>query len=68
VTRVKAFSAAYFELLRALPEVGPVLADLTDVVIGGAQASVHVGDEGIEEISTSELRKLVSDFRGVGGA
>ena len=68
VTRVKAFSAAYFEVLRALPEVGPVLADLTDVVIAGGQASVHVGDEGIEEISPSELGKLVASFRGVDGA
>jgi len=68
VTRVKAFSAAYFALLNALPELEPVLAELSDVVIAGAESSVRVGDEGIEEISTSELRELVAGFRGTDGA
>ena len=65
---MKAFSAAYFALLNALPELEPVLAELSDVVIAGAESSVRVGDEGIEEISTSELRELVAGFRGTDGA
>ena len=68
VIRVRAFSAAYFAVLAALPELEPVLSGLSDVLVAGAEASVAVGDEGVEEISTSELRKLVSGFRGVDGA
>jgi len=68
VVRIRVFSAAYFDLLRALPELAPVLAELKDVLVAGATASVHVGDEGIEEMPSSELRGLVADFRGVGGA
>jgi Ca-activated chloride channel family protein len=68
VTRVKAFSAAYFAVLNALPELEPVLTELSSVVVAGAESSVGVGDEGIEEISTSELRTLVAGFRGEGGA
>jgi Ca-activated chloride channel family protein len=68
VTRIKAFSAAYFDVLAALAELEPVFTELSDVIVAGAEASVAVGDEGIEEISTSELRKLVSGFRGVDGA
>jgi len=68
VTRVKAFSPAYFSVLSALPELAPVLAELSNVLVAGDAGSVQVGDEGIEEISTSELRRLVSAFRGVDGA
>lgn len=68
VTRVKAFSTAYFVVLSALPELGPVLTELRNVVVAGAESSVRVGDEGIEEISTSELTRLVAGFRGMDGA
>ena len=65
VIRVKAFSAAYFEMLGALPELEPVLRELGDVVVTGTRVSVRVGSEGIEQISTSELRELVAGFRGM---
>jgi Ca-activated chloride channel family protein len=65
VVRVEAFSSAYFALLRALPEIEPVLRELGAVVIAGAELSVHVGDEGVENISNSELRELVAGFRGL---
>jgi Ca-activated chloride channel family protein len=68
VTRVKIFSTAYFAVLNALPELEPVLAELNNAVVAGADLGVQVGDEGIEEISTSELRRLVAGFRGVDGA
>jgi hypothetical protein len=54
--------------LNALPELEPVLAELNNAVVVGADLGVQVGDEGIEEISTSELRRLVAGFRGVDGA
>jgi Ca-activated chloride channel family protein len=65
VIRVKAFSAAYFEVLGALPELEPVLRELGEVVVAGTRLAVRVGSEGIEEISTSELRELVAGFRGM---
>jgi Ca-activated chloride channel family protein len=68
VTRVRAFSAAYFRLLSALPELEPAFRELSTVVVAGVEVSVQVGDEGIEEISTSELRRLVAGFRGVDGS
>ena len=51
-----------------LPQLEPVLAELADMVIAGAEKSVGIGDEGMEEISSSELRRLVRAFRGVDGA
>jgi len=65
VVRIAAFSVAYFELLRSLPELEPVLREMGAVVVAGEAVSLHVGDEGLEEISTSELRELVSRFRGM---
>jgi len=65
VIRVKAFSAAYFEMLKVLPELEPVLRELGEVIVTGTRVAVQVGSEGIEEISTSELREMVSGFRGV---
>jgi Ca-activated chloride channel family protein len=64
---VSAFSAAYFALLRALPEIEPVLSELQPVVIAGTEVTLRVGTAGLEEISTSELRELVAGFRGVDG-
>jgi Ca-activated chloride channel family protein len=63
VIRVKSFTAAYFELLRALPELEPVLRELTEVVVAGERVSVRIGSEGMESISRSELAELVADFR-----
>ena len=68
VTRIKAFSAAYFEVLSALPEIAPVLRELSDVVIAGADSSVQIGADGLEEVSASLLKELVADFRGADGA
>jgi Ca-activated chloride channel family protein len=64
VIRVAAFSAAYFTVLRALPEIESVLREFGTVVVAGVELSLQVGDEGAEEITTSELRELVTGFRG----
>ncbi|MGE0158744.1 MAG: VWA domain-containing protein [Gemmatimonadales bacterium] len=63
--RVKSFTAAYFDLLRALPELEPVLRELSDVVVAGERVSVRVGSEGVESLSAAELAGLVTDFRGM---
>lgn len=64
VIRVKAFSTAYFEMLRALPELEAVLREAGDVLVAGERVSVRVGGDGAESLSASELRDLVSGFRG----
>jgi hypothetical protein len=64
VIRVKSFTAAYFDLLRVLPEIEPVLRELTEVLVAGERTSVRVGSEGAETLSAAELTQLVADFRG----
>jgi Ca-activated chloride channel family protein len=65
IIRVKSFTAAYFDVLRALPELEPVLRELADVVVAGQRVSVRVGSEGQESLSSSELAELVAGFRGM---
>jgi Ca-activated chloride channel family protein len=66
---VRTFSAAWFDLLRALPELVPVLREHETVVIAGAGLSLEVGAVGgIEAFAKDELRDLAADFRdGSGG-
>jgi len=67
VIRVKAFSTAYFEMLRALPELEAVLRDGAGsdaVLVAGARVSVQVGADGLETQTPTELRELVAGFRG----
>ena len=64
VIRVKAFSTAYFEMLRALPELEAVLREPGDVLVAGERVSVRVGGDGAESFSAAELRDLVAGFRG----
>lgn len=68
VVRVRAFSAAYFDLLAALPELVPVVRELGTVLIAGSEVTLRVEESGLEELSNSELRELVSEFRGMGEA
>jgi len=67
VIRVQAFSTAYFQLVRALPELEAVLRDGAtgdEVLVAGARVSVQVGAEGPTSMTAAELRQLVADFRG----
>ena len=65
---IKAFSSAYFDIVRAVSELELVLREVGTVVVAGAELSLSVGDEGIDEISASELTELVNGFRGEDGA
>jgi hypothetical protein len=68
VVHVKAFSAAYFQILGALPELKLVLGTLNPVIVAGRKVAVEVGSEGIEKLEQGRVRELVSRFRGPGGA
>jgi Ca-activated chloride channel family protein len=62
--RVKRFSAAWFDLVRALPEVEAPLRLHENVVIAGEKLSLQIGDDGVASFETTELRGIVDGFRG----
>lgn len=63
VTKVKAYSAAYFRLLSALPELQPVLRELGSVLVAGGAVSIQVGDEGVETLTEAQMNDMVTRFR-----
>jgi hypothetical protein len=64
VTAVSAFSPAYFELVRMLPELAPYLSAGPDVVVAGRRGSIRIAQRGIESWQAGELAVLVRNFRG----
>jgi hypothetical protein len=66
VIEVKAFSAVYFQLVAALPEIASVLKELDQVLIAGANVSFRISDEGIEELTDATMDELVQRFRVAG--
>lgn len=63
VTRVAAFSDAYFALVRALPELAPFLGVGEEFVVAGRRASVRIGAGGLTAWRPGDLEALVRDFR-----
>ena len=61
---VAAFSPAWFDLVRALPELEPVLRELGTVVVAGSGLGFRFGSEGEERLSSTELAEVVASFRG----
>jgi len=64
VTAVAAFSRAYFELVRLLPEITPYLSAGEQVVVAGRRGSIKIAHRGIESWKPGELMALVRNFRG----
>jgi hypothetical protein len=64
ITAVAAYSRAYFQLVRVLPEIAPCLSVGDEVLIAGRRASVQIGRSGIEGWKPGELEDLVRNFRG----
>ena len=64
---VEAFSSAYFDLVRSVPELELVLREFDTVVVAGAEVSLRIGDEGVDDLTASELTELVNGFRGEDG-
>ncbi len=61
---VAPFSPAYFELVRALPELAPWLGAGDAVVIAGTRVSIKIDSTGITAWRASQLAGTVRDFRG----
>ena len=64
VTDVAAYSRAYFQLVRLLPEVAPCLSVGEEILIAGRKASVRIGPLGVEVWQPGQLAALVRNFRG----
>ncbi|HSJ13788.1 MAG TPA: VIT and VWA domain-containing protein [Longimicrobiales bacterium] len=65
VVHVRAFSAAYFALLAALPELVPYARELADVQVSGSRVLVRItGDGGVEQLGSADLARAVTEFRG----
>ncbi|MDP2956305.1 MAG: VWA domain-containing protein [Longimicrobiales bacterium] len=66
--KVKAYSAAYFRLLEALPELRPALKELGTALVAGGRVSIQVGDEGVETLTEAMMSDIVIRFRGAPAA
>jgi hypothetical protein len=62
VTKVKAYSKAYFALLDAAPELREMFALGERVLVAGQGVALEVGEAGREELSTTEVHKLLKDL------
>jgi Ca-activated chloride channel family protein len=65
---IRAFSAAYFDLVRSVPELGLVARGMDRVVVAGEELSIRFGEEGREDLSAPELADVVRGFRGEDGS
>ena len=64
IVSIEAFSAAYFALLNALPELRDALALGDDVLIAGSRVSIRVQRTGVSTMMGSDVQQLAKDFRG----
>ena len=58
------YSAAYFQVLEALPELKPFVTRFDLVDVGGVRVRVKFGNTGLSTLGPAELARLVADFRG----
>lgn len=63
IVPVEAFSAAYFALLRELPELETILKSFDQVSIAGKRVTIKIGPVGGKALSGAELSRIVTEFR-----
>jgi Ca-activated chloride channel homolog len=63
VVTIEPYSDAYFAVLRALPELVPVVQVLELVTVAGQRSSVRLASGGVTTLSDAALRRLVQEFR-----
>jgi hypothetical protein len=61
VVTVEPFSPAYFELLRRLPELAPIVQRFDRVVVAGARVNIRFGPGGTTDVQ--EIASVVRRFR-----
>jgi Ca-activated chloride channel family protein len=64
VRAVKPYSSAYFELVKAIPELGDAFALGDRVLVAGATVAIEVSAAGAETLSERELASAVRAWRG----
>ena len=64
VIEVRAYSSAWFDLMKALPELEAVLRAHESVVVGGRELTLHIGTEGADRFDSDELEEVARGFRG----
>lgn len=62
VMKVKAYSAAWFKLADAIPELREVFALGDKVVVSGRAISITVGADGVESLDDNDLRRIQSQW------
>ena len=62
VIKVKAYSAAWFKLVDAIPELREVFALGDKVVVSGRAISITVGPDGVESLDDNDLRRIQSQW------
>lgn len=60
--RVKSYSAAYFALLRAVPELGEPFGLGDRVVVFGRKVAVEVAADGDEQLSDAQVAAVAADW------
>ena len=64
VVTVAAFSPAYFDLARAIPEFAGCLSVGDDLLVGGKRIGIRVSSTGVSAWKAGELERLTQAFRG----
>jgi hypothetical protein len=64
ITEVAAYTRAYFELVRQLPELAQYLSVGDEILLAGRRASIRIAPTGIEAWKQGQLPILVRNFRG----
>jgi Ca-activated chloride channel homolog len=64
VVEVAPFSDAYFQLVRALPELAPYLGVGGDIVIAGRRTSIRITAHGLAAWRAGQLDAVVRSYRG----
>ena len=62
VTKVVAYSKAYFDLLRALPELRAPFALGNRVVVVGRKGAIAIGDDGASELTPAAIATLAKSW------
>jgi len=60
ILKVKAYSAAYFALIREIPELSDALALGDHVIVAGRSIALDVSDSGTERLTEREMKEIVS--------
>jgi hypothetical protein len=60
--KVKPYSAAYFKLVEALPEIRELLSVGEKVVVAGRLVAIEVTDSGVETMSEREIESVRSNW------